>query len=72
MKKGCGNLPQHCSRISVEVYALVRRAERNRIAELDIVTEQTELNGSSAGGVHNTVVYAVVGSDGNGGAYGYT
>lgn len=62
----CLSLSQHCSRVAVEVYALVSSAERDSIAELDIIAEHFQLNGSSSRRVHHAIVNAVVGSDGNG------
>ena len=48
------------ARVAVKIDALICRAERDRVAELHIVAEQSEFYRGPACGVHHAVIDAVI------------
>ena len=57
---GAWRLAQDSARVAVKIDALICRAERDRVAELHIVAEQSEFYRGPACGVHHAVIDAVI------------
>ena len=53
---GAWRLAQDSARVAVKIDALICRAERDRVADLHIVAEQSEFHRGPARGVHHAVI----------------
>lgn len=53
---GAWRLAQDSARVAVKIDALICRAERDRVADLHIVAEQSEFYRGPARGVHHAVI----------------